>query len=54
MLKSLVQSPKPRFPDGEVIPIAIELTFTVEGKRLTKSFVRQVLFQGNKILTWGP
>jgi pyrimidine deaminase RibD-like protein len=53
-LKSLVQSPKPRFPDGEVIPIAIELTLTVKGKRLTKSFVRQVLFQGNQILTWGP
>ena len=53
-LKNLVQSPKPRFPDGEVIPIAIELTLTVEGKRLTKSFVRQVLFQGHQILTWGP
>jgi pyrimidine deaminase RibD-like protein len=54
MLKSLVQSPKARFPDGEVIPIKIELTFTVEGKRLTRNFVRQVLFQGNQILTWGP
>jgi len=53
-LKSSVQSPKPRFPDGEVIPIKIELTFTVEGKRLTKNFARQVLFQGNQILPWGP
>jgi pyrimidine deaminase RibD-like protein len=54
MLKSLVQSPKPRFPEGEVIPIAIELTLTAEGNRLTKNFVRQVLFQGIQILTWGP
>jgi pyrimidine deaminase RibD-like protein len=54
MLKSLVQSPKPRFPDGEVIPIKIELTITVGGKRLTKNFVRQVLFQGIQILPWGP
>jgi pyrimidine deaminase RibD-like protein len=54
MLKSLVQSPKTRYPDGEVIPIKIELIFTVEGKHLTKNFVRQVLFQGNQILTWGP
>jgi pyrimidine deaminase RibD-like protein len=54
MLKSLVQSPKPRFPEGEVIPIKIELTLLVEGKRLLKDFVRQVLFQGNQILTWGP
>lgn len=53
MLKSLVQSPKPRFPDGEVIPIKIELTLAVEGRRLTKDFVRQVLMQGNQILTWG-
>jgi hypothetical protein len=37
-----------------VISIKIELTFTVEGKRLTKNFVRQVLFQGSQILTWGP
>ena len=54
MLKSLVQSPKPRFPDGEVIPIKIELILTVAGKRLTKNFVRQVLFQGIQILPWGP
>ena len=54
MLKSLVQSPKPRFPDGEVISIAIELTFAVEGRRLTKKFTRQVLMQGIQILTWGP
>jgi pyrimidine deaminase RibD-like protein len=54
MLKSLVQSQKPKFPDGEVIPIKIELVVSVDGKRFTKNFVRQVLCQGIQILPWGP
>lgn len=54
MLRSLVQSSDPNFPQGKVFPILLSLTFTAEGRRLTKKFVRQVSFQGNQILPWGP
>jgi len=53
MLRSLVQSSDPNFPQGKVFPILVSLTFTAEGRRLTKKFVRQVLIQGNQILPWG-
>jgi len=53
MLRSLVQSSDPNFPQGKVFPILLSLTFTAEGRRLTKKFVRQVSFQGNQILSWG-
>lgn len=54
MLRSLVQSPDPNFPQGKVIPIATSLTFKAEGRLLSKKFVRQVLIQGNQFLPWGP
>lgn len=53
MLRSLVQSSDPNFPQGKVRPILVSLTFTAGGRRLTKKFVRQVLIQGNQILSWG-
>ena len=54
VLRSLAESSDPHFPKGRVIPIALVLTLTVEGKRLTKKYTQQVLFQGNQILPWGP
>jgi hypothetical protein len=55
MLRSLVSSPDPNFPDGKVIPIALVLTVRVDGKRIIKKKCTQnVLFQGNQILPWGP
>ena len=54
MLRSLVQSPDPNFPQGKVIPIATSLTFKAGGRLLNKKFVRQVLIQGNQFLPWGP
>jgi hypothetical protein len=55
MLRSLVRSPDPNFPNGSVIPIALVLTVRVDGKNLiTKKYTQQVLFQGNQILPWGP
>jgi len=54
MLRSLVQSSDPNFPQGKVIPIVLSVTFSAEEKRLNKKFVRQVLIQGNQILSWGP
>lgn len=54
MLRSLVQSSDQNFPQGKVLPFAVVLTFTVDGKRLSKKFVRQMLVQGNQILSWGP
>jgi hypothetical protein len=53
MLRSLVQSSDPNFPQGKVFPILLSLTFTADGRHLTKKFVRQVLVQGNQILSWG-
>jgi pyrimidine deaminase RibD-like protein len=54
MLRSLVQSSDPNFPQGKVLPFAVVLTFTADGKRRSKKFVRQMLVQGNQILSWGP
>lgn len=54
MLRTLVRSPDPNFPNGRVIPIAFELTLNVEGRRFPKKFTRQVNIQGNQILPWGP
>lgn len=55
MLQSLVRSPDPNFPNGNVIPIALVLTVRVDGKRLIKKrYIQNVLFQGNQILPWGP
>ncbi len=55
MLRSLVRSPDPNFPNGSVIPIALVLTVRVDGKRLIKKkYTQQVLFQGNQILAHGP
>jgi len=54
MLKSLVKSSDPNFPNGTVIPIALALMFNVEGKRLRKKYTQQVLMQGHQITPWGP
>lgn len=54
MLRSLVQSSDPHFPQGKVMPFAVSVTFTAEGNRLNKKFIRQMLIQGNQILSWGP
>ncbi len=54
MLKSLVLSSDPNFPNGRVIPIALVLILNVEGKRLPKKFTQQVLMQGIQITPWGP
>lgn len=55
MLRSLVRSSDPNFPNGSVIPIALVLTVRVDGKRLIKKkYAQQVLVQGNQILPWGP
>jgi len=55
MLRSLVQSSDPNFPNGKVIPIALVLTVRVDGDRLIrKKYTQQVVFQGNQILPWGP
>jgi hypothetical protein len=54
MLRSLVHSSDPNFPNGRVIPIALVLIFSVGERRLSKKFVRQVVMQGNQILPWGP
>lgn len=53
MLRTLVRSPDPNFPNGRVIPIVIELMLNVEGRRGPKRFTRQVNIQGNQILSWG-
>jgi hypothetical protein len=53
MLRSLVRSSDPNFPNGSVIPMAFELILNVEGRRLPKKFSRQVNIQGNQILPWG-
>jgi pyrimidine deaminase RibD-like protein len=54
MLRSLVQSSDPKFPQGRAVEIVVSVTFTAEGKRLNKKFVRQVLIQGSQMLPWGP
>jgi hypothetical protein len=55
MLQSLVRSPDPHFPNGNVIPIVLVLTVRVDGKHLIeKKYIQNVLFQGNQILPWGP
>lgn len=55
MLRSLVRSSDPNFPNGSVIPIALVLTVRVDGKRLIKKkYSQQVLVQGNQLLPWGP
>src|SRR6266404_5107622 len=55
MLRSLVNSPDPNFPNGSVIPIALVLTVRVDGNRVIKKrYIQQVCFQGNQILPWGP
>ncbi len=54
MLRSLVQSSDPNFPNGKVITIALALIFSVEGKRLPKKYPQQVLMQGTQITPWGP
>ena len=55
MLRSLVQSSDPNFPNGKVIPIALVLTIRVDGNRLIrKKYIQQVAFQGNQIVPWGP
>jgi hypothetical protein len=55
MLKSLVRSPDPNFPNGSVITIALVLTCRVDGKRMIKKkHIQHVLFQGHLILPWGP
>ena len=54
MLRSLVQSSDPNFPNGRVIPIALLLIFNVDGKRLPKKYTQQVVMQGNQITPWGP
>ncbi len=54
MYKSLVQSSEPNFPSGNVIPIALVLVLDVEGKRLPKKYIQQVLMQGHQITPWGP
>jgi pyrimidine deaminase RibD-like protein len=54
MLKSLVQSSDPNFPNGKVVTIALVLSFNVEGKRVSKKYAQQVLMQGTQITPWGP
>jgi hypothetical protein len=54
MLQSLVRSPDPNFPNGNVIPIALVLTVKVGKRLIKKKYVQNVLFQGNQILPWGP
>jgi hypothetical protein len=54
MYQSLVQSSDPNFPSGKVIPIALVLVLDVEGKRLPKKYIQQVLMQGHQITPWGP
>lgn len=54
MLRSLVHSSGPNFPNGSVIPIGLVLTFTANGKPLKKKYIQQVLVQGTHILPWGP
>jgi len=54
MLRSLVRSPDPNFPDGNVIPIALVLTVKVGKRLIKKKYTQNVLFQGNQILPWGP
>ncbi len=55
MLRSLVRSTDPNFPNGNVIPIALVLTVRVDGKHLIKKkYTQNVLFQGTQILPWGP
>jgi Putative DNA-binding domain len=54
MLRSLVRSPDPNFPDGNVIPIALVLTLKVGKRLIKKKYTQNVLFQGNQILPWGP
>ncbi len=54
MLKSLVQSSDPNFPNGKAITIALVLALNVEGKRLPKKYTQQVLMQGTQITPWGP
>ncbi|SRR5216683_71131 len=54
MLRSLVRSSDPNFPNGSVIPIALVLTFKVQGNLHTKKHTQQILVQGNQILPWGP
>jgi len=54
MLRSLVKSSDPNFPQCRVIVFAVRLTFAADGKRLNRKFVRQMLIQGNQLLSWGP
>jgi len=54
MLKSLVKSSDPNFPNGSVIPIALVLMLNVEGKRFPKKCTQQVLMQGIQVTPWGP
>lgn len=54
MLRSLVQSSDPNFPQGKVMPFAVSVTFTAKGHRISMKFVRQMAIQGNQIFSWGP
>lgn len=55
MLKSLVRSPDPNFPNGSVITISLLLSLRVDGNRLIKKkYTQQVVVQGTQMLSWGP
>ena len=55
MLKSLVRSPDPNYPNGSVITIALLVSLRVNGNRIIKKkYTQQVVVQGTQVLSWGP
>jgi hypothetical protein len=55
MLKSLVRSPDPNYPNGRVITIALLVSLKVNGNRtIIQKYPQQVTVQGTQVISWGP